>query len=277
VSHRQCVGGLVFLWLTSLSGAADLQEIVRRGTAAIDSDWAADSDYSYVERDEVQKNGETTSKTYRVVAIDGSDYNLPLATDDEPLSPEQEGAELRKFRREIRRRNSESAEVRRQRIEKYKKQRDENGALLLEFPKSFTFGMLREETIRGLPAYVLSAAPKKRTGPMSAAVKVLAGMQGTLWIERNTFHMIHAECTVMNPVPVLGILARVLPGTHIALDLAPVSESVWLIRDLSLELKLSKLYLFGSTQVRRSTFSDYKLNAAAMEELVSKTKQSGLE
>ncbi len=276
MSHLQRVASLVFLCLTSLPGAADLQEIVRRGTAEIDADWAADSDYSYVERDEVQKDGKTTSKTYRVVTIDGSDYNLPLAVNDEPLPADREKAELEKFRNEIRRRNGESPSARRQRVEKFKKQRDENGALLLEFPKTFTFEVLREETKLGHLAYVLSATPKKRTGPMSRAVKVLAGMEGTLWIDRDTFHTIRGECTAMNPVSVYGILARVLPGTHIALDLAPVTESVWLVRELSMELKVSKLHLFNSTQVTRSTFSDYRLNGPAIDELVSKATQSSL-
>ena len=42
--------------------AEDLQEIVRRATAAIQSDWDADPNYAYIERDEVQKNDKTTSK-----------------------------------------------------------------------------------------------------------------------------------------------------------------------------------------------------------------------
>ena len=242
----------------------------------IESDWAADLDYAYIERDEVQKDGKTTSKTYQVVTIAGSDYNLQLAVDGQPLSADRERAELEKFRKEVQRRNSESASARRQRIEKYKKQRDENGALLLEFPKTFTFELRGEETMRGYPAYVLSAKPKKRTGPMSRAVKVLTGMDGTLWVERDTFHIIRGECDVVNPVPVFGILARVLPGTHIVLDLRPVTDSVWLISELSMELKLSKLLLFSSTQMTRSTFTDYRPNAAALDELVSKANQSGL-
>ena len=64
-----------------------------------------------------------------------------------------------------------------------------------------------------------TATPKKRTGPTSRALKVLAGMRGTLWIDRETFHTIRGDCTVLSSVPVYGMLARVLPGTHIDLDL----------------------------------------------------------
>jgi hypothetical protein len=90
---------------------------------------AADPDYAYVERDEVQKNDNDSGKTYQVVMIDGSDYNLPIVVNDQPLAPNQEKAELERLKSEVQRRNRESLAARRQRIEKYRKQRDENGAL----------------------------------------------------------------------------------------------------------------------------------------------------
>ena len=247
--------------------AADLETIVRRGTAAIQSDWAADQDYAYVERDEFQKNDKLTSKTYRVVIIGGSDYNLPIAVNDQPLSADQEKNELAKLKNEIRRRNGETPAERQQRVGHYKKQRDENGDLLLEFPNTFTFELVREETVNGYAAYVLSATPKERTGPMSRTAKVLTGMRGTLWIEKEKFHLIRAECNVVTSVSIFGALAHVLPGTHIELDMAPVTDSdFWLGRALSMELSLSKLW-FKSMQVTRSTFSEYRLNGPVIDEL----------
>ena len=43
--------------------AADLQEIVQKATAVIKTDWAADLDYAYTEKDETVKGDATTSKT----------------------------------------------------------------------------------------------------------------------------------------------------------------------------------------------------------------------
>jgi hypothetical protein len=74
-------------------------------------------------------------------------------------------------------------------------------------------------------------------------------------------------------VPVYGILARVLPGTHVELDLAPVTDSVWLIHELSMDLRVSKLFLFNSAQTTRSTFSGYRLNTSVLDELLSKANQ----
>lgn len=250
--------------------AADLDEIVRRGAATLKSDWAADPDYAYVERDEVRKTDKVTSKTSQVVYIEGSDYYLPLAIDDQPLSPERAKAELEKLKNEVRRRKAESPDARRERIAKYKKERDENEALVLDFPSAFTFELVREETMNGYPAYVLSGTPKKKTGPLTLAAKVLSGMRGTVWVDKENFHAVRVECDVIKPVPIYGILAKVLPGTHIEFGMAPVTDSIWLIGELSMKLMVSKLFLFKSTQDTRSTYTDYRLNAQVLDELLAK-------
>jgi hypothetical protein len=259
---------------TPLCRATDLEEIVRRGTARLQSDWASDPDYAYVERDEVRKNDKVTSKTSQVVYIAGSDYHLPLAINDQQLGHDREKAELEKLKNEVRHRNAESPEARRQRIEKFTKRRDEDDALVLDFPNAFTFELVREETMNGYPAYVLSGTPKKRTGTVSLAAKVLSGMRGTVWIDKVNFHAIRAECDVMTPVPIYGILARVLPGTHLEFGMAPVTNSTSLISELSLELKVSKLF-FKSMEVTRSIYSDYRLNDVVVTELLSRSADDG--
>ena len=188
--------------------------------------------------------------------IDDADYFVPLAVDDQPLAPERRKAEIQKLRAEVERRRDASASARAQRIAKFRKEHDENGAILLDAPNAFAFGFLREETVNGHPAWALSATPKERSGPLTRAAKVLSGMHGTIWIERDTFHVIRVEADAVKPVPIYGILARVLPGTHIELDLTPASSSTWLVSRLALTLALSKVLLFKSTQVTRSTYSD---------------------
>jgi hypothetical protein len=249
--------------------AMDLEEIVRRATATLQSDWAADRNYAYVEKDEVRKNDKVTSKTSRVVYIGGSDYSLPLAIDEQPLAPDRNREELEKLKNEVQRRTAESPEARRRRIEKYIKQRDENEALILDFPRAFTFELLREETMNGYPSYVLSGTPKKRPVDASLAAKVLSGMKGTVWIDKENFHAVRAECDVMAPVPIYGILARVLPGTHIGFGMTPVTDSIWLIGDLSMDLRVSKL-IFKSMESTRNTYSDNRLNDLVVSELLSK-------
>jgi hypothetical protein len=245
--------------------AADLREIIRQGTVMLESDWAADLNYAYVLKDEVIKDEKSTAKTSQYVLIDGSDYYLPPA-------PEPE--DLRKIRDEVVRRKAESLEARRQRIERFTRAREENGAMLLEVPRAFTFELMPGETVDGHDAYVLSATTLKRpTAGLSRAQKVLSGMKCSMWIDKESFHAIRAECNVVTPVPVYGILARVLPGTRIELHMQPVTESVWLVSEFSMTLTVSKFFLFKSTQLTRSIYSDYRLNDVVLNELLSKTSR----
>ena len=213
--HLALVFGL--LAVRQAGFGADLQEIVQRATATILSDWAADADYAYIEKDETLKDGRMISRTSEVVMIDGSDYYMPIATDGEPFSPDRQKTELQKLKGEVQRRKSEDPESRRARLAEFHKRESENGALLAEFPKAFNFELMGEEPMNGFPAYVLAASPKKRTGPLSRAAKVLSGMKGTVWINSENFHAIRGDCMVVAPVPIYGLLDRVLPGTHVEL------------------------------------------------------------
>jgi hypothetical protein len=249
--------------------AANLEEIVTKAAAVLRTDWDADPNYASIERDETRKGAKISSKTSQFLMIEGSDYNMPVATDDKPLSPEQQVSELKKLKREFERRKTEDADSRRRRVEKYQRERDENGTLLLDFPNAFNYELLREEVMNGRPAYVLGATPKERSGPLSRAAKVLSGMKGTIWIEKASFHVIRGECTVFAPVPIFGILAKVLPGTSIELEMAPVSDQVWLITRFGLALNVSKLG-FHSSQITNTTYSDYRLNSEVLKELLAK-------
>ncbi len=260
---------LAVLLLAVPCRAADVAEIVSRGAAALKSDFAATEKYAFIERDESLKNGRTISKTSQVVYIEGSDYYMPLAVDDRPLGPGDEIAEREKFRAEVARRDAETPEARRARIAKYSKARDANEALVRDFADAFTFELLREEKIDGRDAWVLSATAKKRAGPLSLAAKVLSGMKGAIWVDQATFHTIRAECDVVTPVPVYGILAKVLPGTHIEFRLAPVTDSTWLLSEQRINLEVSKLFFFRSTQVTASSYTSYRLNSEVLAELLS--------
>ena len=103
---------------------------------------------------------------------------------------------------------------------------------------------------------------------MSRAAKVLGGMSGTVWIEKEHFHCIRAELNVMEPVPIYGVLARVLPGTRVEFAMAPVTESIWLVTNLAMNLNVAKLW-FKSSQISNSTYSNFRLNSAELEELLA--------
>ncbi len=260
-------------WYLGIAGnacrAADVNEIIQRATAALKSDWAADPWYACVEKDEVRKGEKVTSKTFEVVMLDGSEYHLPLAVDDQPLPQASHRAELIRLKDELEHRRNESASARRSRIETWKKRRDESGELLLDFPGALTFQLLGEEVKNGHPSYAFSAAPKAGVIPATRAAKVLTGIEGKAWVEKEGMHPMRIECTVIKAVPVYGILASVLPGTDIDIGMTQVDPSTWLIDVVSMKLRVSKLHLIKSTSVTVSTYTQYRPNSAEVQELLS--------
>jgi hypothetical protein len=251
------------------SEAADLNEIVRRAAEALKADWAADPSYACLERDETQKHGKSASKTFEVVMIDGSDYHLPVANDDQPVTPDRRKAELLRMKQEIERRRNESPSARRLRIESWKKQRDEDGEILLDFPGALDFQLIGEELKNGHPAYVLSATPKPGIVPATRAAKVLTGIRGKAWVEKENLHPMAVECTVIRAVPVYGPLASVLPGTDIEITMDRVADATWLIDLVSMKLNLSKLHLVNSSTITRSSYTKYRPNADELRDLLA--------
>jgi hypothetical protein len=256
----------------ALCSAADLDEIVRRATISINADWAADPKYACLERDETQKGEKISSKTFDVLLLDGSEYRLPVAVDDQPLPPEREKAELAKLVSELDHRKRESPAVRRHRINEWKAKHDENGELLLDFPVKSDFRMLREETKNGHASYVLGATPKPGLVATDRTTKVYAGMEATVWVDKDALQPVHIEADVIRPVPVFGVLASVLPGTKIEIRLTPITKSVWLIDAVTMKLDLSKVKLFHSTQTTRSTYTEYRPNDEVLRELLARAE-----
>ncbi len=255
------------------SAAVDVDDIVKRASDALRADWAADPSYACIERDQLRRGDKVTSKTFEVVMIDGSEYHFPLATDGQPLSPARHRAEQKKLKMEIERRKNESESARRLRIEAWKRQRNESGELLLDFPSALTFQFVGEEVKDGHPAYALAATPKAGVVPTTRTAKVLTGIEGKVWVEKESLHPMDVECRVIRPVPVYGPLASVLPGTDIEIKMTQVTASTWLIDLVSMKLNVSKLHLWKSGSVSINTYTRYRPNAAAVADLVAEAGQ----
>lgn len=270
---RGIVAALALCAACRAAESPDVNEIVRKAALLMNADWAADTKYAWVETDEVTKHGKTSNRSYLVVMVEGSDYRFPVAVDGQPISAERERAELAKLRAEMEKRKAEIPAVRKRRINQWKANRDESGELLLDFPVKSDFKFLREETRRGRPAYVLSASPKQGLALTNRTEKVYAGMEATVWIDKETTQPIYVECHVVKPVPIYGPLASVLPGTRIEIGMAPVGGAIWLIDLVSMQLDLAKAKVFKSQEKTVTTFSQYRPNEAALKELLSKMEK----
>lgn len=246
----------------------DVQEIVRRAGSAMQSDWSATPGFAFVQRDVTTSKGITTTKTHQVFIFEGSDYYMPIAIDDKPLSADQQKLELKRLREEVARRSHEGPQEAWQRVEQYRKTREQNGILLEEFTKAFDFTSAGEEMVNGNACYVLEARPRVGYRPPNRTAKILTGMQGRLWIDKKSFHWVRVEAQVLKPVSVVGLFARVLPGTRMELDMTPVNDSIWLVSRFAVDMRLS-IFWRKSTKGTETTFNGYRLASAVLEEALA--------
>lgn len=88
-------------------------------------------------------------------------------------------------------------------------------------------------------------------------------MRGRLWIDNRDFHWLKAQAEVLKPVSILGIAVRVLPGTHMELQMAPVSPSVWLVSSFTVAVKASVLWM-SNEHASVISWSGYRPATAAL-------------
>ena len=232
-------------------------DIVQRATIAMQSDWGAFPQFAFVERDAETSKGVMVVKTHRVFMIDGTDYYMPIAFNDKPYTPEQLAQEHEKLLQEIDRRNRETERGRQDRSNRYWKERNQTRILLEQYVKAFEFTLVGDDVINGHSACVLDAKPRRDYRPPNREAKILTGMQGRLWIDRHDFHWLKAEADVLKPVSILGIAVRVIPGTHMELEMAPISPALWLVSRFTVALRASVFWI-SAEHANVTTWSEYR-------------------
>jgi hypothetical protein len=226
----------------SSSDQPDAENIVLLSAAAIKADWQHEPDLQDVERDEDTKGGRTTSETYDAMMIDGSPYNRLIARNDVALSSEEEARQKEKLREEYAKRANESPQERADRIAKYQKEWNRVFILLRNLKGAFDFQLTGEETLEGHNVYVIRATPRPDYQPDSRETKILAGMQGTLWIDKETKRWVKVEAEVIKPVWFGWFIAKVYPGTQFLLEQTLAPGEIWLPKHFRMTVSASVLW-----------------------------------
>jgi hypothetical protein len=255
-----------FLFLLAATCAAaavgqdiDVPSIIRRSAAAMEKDWNAAPGFSYIERDvQSKRDGPEVVKTYQVLLIEGSNYNRLIAVNDQPLSSAQDQQEQEKLQREIAKRQHESPGERAKRVARYQKERRQDHAMIAEMSKAFHFTLVGRERLDGHDCWVFDATPDPAYQPKMRDAKVLPGMKGKLWVEKQHYQWAKVEGEVIRPVSFYGFIAKVSPGTKFVLEQAPVNAEVWLPTHFSMKVNASALGFISENSTDDETYKDYK-------------------
>jgi hypothetical protein len=198
------------------------------------------------------------SKTYRVLIIDGSPYNVVQAINGQPVSLDEKAAEERKLRKEIERRQKESERERERRVAKYDKEQNRDHRMLQEMVDAFEFKIAGEAQIDGHQCWVMDAEPKPGFEPSDHEGHVLKGMKGKLWIDKASNQWVKVRAEVVKPVTFFGFLAKVGPGTAFDLQQEPIADGVWLPKAFNIRVRASALGFVNENSEHSETYLDYE-------------------
>jgi hypothetical protein len=214
--------------------AQDAAEIVRRSIATEDRTIELSRNYAYQQRQEIRetestgKLRKTGSETYDILILEGSPYRRHVAHDDKPLPPNDQGREEEKFRRAAEERRKETPEQRQERIADYDRRRRRQRDPFREVPNAFQLRVAGEETIAGIPAWIIEATPRPGYKPVSNATRFFPKVKGRVWIAKGDYQVLKLDVESLDTISFAGFLVRMAKGSHIVIDAEHINNEVWL-------------------------------------------------
>jgi len=256
------VAGVLLFTSTVFAASPEVGDLVRRSVENNERSWKAAPAYTFTEADVITKSGKTTRRKYRVLMIEGSQYNQLIAENGEPLGPARVATEQKKLGREIARRRSESASARSRRVAQYQRERRQDRAMMSEMVKAFNFKLAGREQMNGRDCWVLDATPRPGYRPSSYQTKALTGMRGRMWIDTREYQWVKVHAEVFRPVAFGLFIAHVQPGTEFTLEEAPIGNGLWMPRRLVTKVRATALLFWSENSVDDETYTDYRLQPA---------------
>lgn len=251
--------GLACGSMAVLASPPDARELMSRAVKVTEANWIQAPGYSFTRSDVKTKHDAAPVRNrYEVLMIEGSPYLKLIAQDGQPLSGTQAEAQEQSYQREISRRQHESPRERRKRIEKFTADRNRDHALLMELCDAFDYTVAGEESLGGRDVWVLHGTPKRDYVPKNREGKVLAGMEVTFWIDKQTYQWPRIEAEVKTPVSFYGAIGKVDPGTRFLLEQEPVSKDLWLPKHFQVHVIATALGFINEDSSSEETYTNYR-------------------
>jgi hypothetical protein len=248
----------------SSSPPLSADEIVSQAMKRDVNNWEMEKNYTFVERveqRELNPDGSLKSEkseTEEVIFLSGQPYTHLIRRNDKPLSQDEARKVEKKLTDTMDKRGHETAAEHQQRLLDFDKRHQQEHAFLLEVPEAYDFRIVREETLNGRPAFVISGEPRESFRPSLNAARVLPKLRPELWIDKNSYQCMKMEANVIDTIVWGGFLLRLHPGSHIELEQTLVNDEVWLPQHARMNLD-ARVALFKTIRLDVDvTFSDYK-------------------
>jgi hypothetical protein len=254
---------ILFLLLAISSNffAQDAREIVTRSVKrdAFLADRAKDygAVQTRVERD-VDKAGKTQEKkreVFEVFYAYGEEFEKLVSRNGKPISADEAAKQERKITKELSERQRDFEKGRRSKADK---QKAELRKLLDEIPKAFQFTLKGEETIQGMPVYVVEANPRKDYKPIDQRTKVLTKLHAILRIDKKDYQWVRSDIDFVEDATFGLFLAKIRKGSRVEVLQQRVNQEVWLPERFKLRFDAKLGGLKTIRQELETQYSNYK-------------------
>jgi hypothetical protein len=170
----------------------------------------------------------TDLETFDVLMLYGQPYRRLIEKNGKPLTAGEAKKEQEKMDREMARRARESDRARARRLAAERKQLAEEKEFRREVADAFLFTLLPEQTVSGIPTYVIKADPKPGYRPRTREGKVLPKVRGTLWISKQDLRWVKMDAEFIDTFSLGWFLLRVAAGTRLQFEARRVQGEVWM-------------------------------------------------
>lgn len=246
------------------SPAADPKEIIRRSVEIDHRTMELARNYTCRQR-EVTKHLDshgavksTEIKTWDITVLYGELYSRLIQKNDKPLSSGDEKKEQEKLDKFVARHKNESEGDRRKRLEKEKKDREQERAFLRDVVNAYDFRMVGSEAVDGRDSWVIEASPRKDFHPTQPHADVLSKIRGKVWIDKQDYSWTRVQADAIDTISFGLFIARIHKGSKFNLEQVRLNDEVWLLRHFYLNADARVLLFKNLALEQEDTFSDYK-------------------
>jgi hypothetical protein len=237
----------------------DARQIVSQSLLAAELSWQARNAYIYMERDEdrrLDSAGQVQSQNVdvtKMTLVNGIRFEELMEHNGQlPSADDQKKRDL-----DIEKLKHETTAEQTERLRKDQ----ENRSFLHVLLEAFDFRLVGEETVDGRPAYVLEATPHPGYHASGKYGKLLARVQGKLWVDKQDFGWVKVDGEVTQSFSMGLFVARVQRGSHILLEQISLGGAVWVPKRLEVRASARILFLKSLELDRILTYSDYHPSA----------------
>jgi hypothetical protein len=236
--------------------ALDARQIVGQSLVAAELSWQARNAYIYMERDEdrrLDSAGQVQSQNVdvtKMTLVNGIRFEELMEHNGQlPSADDQKKRDV-----DIEKLKHETTAEQTERLRKDQ----ENRSFLHVLLEAFDFRLVGVEIVDGRPAYVFDATPHPGYHASGKYGKLLARVQGKLWVDKQDFGWVKVDGEVTQSFSMGLFVARVQRGSHILLEQICLGDAVWVPKRLEVRASAKILFLKSLELEKILTYSDYR-------------------